>query len=98
MCRLCAVLSNEAVLLADILLRPRMSLVRQSYAARERRALPAGVLPSMAYQQPCLNADGFGVGWYSPTREGYVWVIVGGALTCQSSGAPRRNLPRVGFG
>eukprot|EP00931_Biecheleriopsis_adriatica_P085906 TRINITY_DN60676_c0_g1_i1.p1 TRINITY_DN60676_c0_g1~~TRINITY_DN60676_c0_g1_i1.p1 ORF type:complete len:1375 (+),score=221.29 TRINITY_DN60676_c0_g1_i1:183-4127(+) len=21
--------------------------------------------PSMAYQQPCLNADGFGVGWYA---------------------------------
>lgn len=34
------------VLLADILLRPRMSLVHQSYAARERRALPQGVSPS----------------------------------------------------
>lgn len=42
-----------------------MSLVHQSYAARERRALPQGVSPSMAYQQPCLNADGFGVGWYA---------------------------------
>ena len=34
------------VLLADVLLRPRMSLVHQSYAARERRALPQGVSPS----------------------------------------------------
>eukprot|EP00438_Fugacium_kawagutii_P029443 Skav210025 [mRNA] locus=scaffold1212:305630:307520:+ [translate_table: standard] len=65
MCRMCALISDEAVLLADILLRPRMSLVHQSYAARERRALPQGVSPSMAYQQPCLNADGFGVGWYA---------------------------------
>lgn len=62
---MCALISDEAVLLADILLRPRMSLVHQSYAARERRALPQGVSPSMAYQQPCLNADGFGVGWYA---------------------------------
>lgn len=66
MCRLCAVLSDEAVLLADFLLRPRMSLVRQSFSAQERRALPHGALPSMAYQQPFLNADGFGVGWYTP--------------------------------
>ncbi|CAJ1449938.1 unnamed protein product [Effrenium voratum] len=65
MCRMCALISDESVLLADILLRPRMSLVHQSYAARERRALPQGVSPSMAYQQPCLNADGFGVGWYA---------------------------------
>ncbi|CAK0822509.1 unnamed protein product [Prorocentrum cordatum] len=79
MCRLCAVLSDEAVLLADILLRPRMSLVRQSYAAQERRALPPGALPSMAYQQPFLNADGFGVGWYAPET-----------LAGQESGAIRK--------
>ncbi|CAE7837736.1 DUG2 [Symbiodinium sp. CCMP2592] len=65
MCRMCALISDDNVLLADVLLRPRMSLVHQSYAARERRALPQGVSPSMAYQQPCLNADGFGVGWYA---------------------------------
>eukprot|EP00928_Gymnodinium_smaydae_P014100 TRINITY_DN15108_c0_g2_i1.p1 TRINITY_DN15108_c0_g2~~TRINITY_DN15108_c0_g2_i1.p1 ORF type:complete len:1429 (-),score=323.69 TRINITY_DN15108_c0_g2_i1:101-4387(-) len=70
MCRLCAVLSDEPVLLADILLRPRMSLVHQSYAAQERQALPEGVLPKMAYQQPFLNADGFGVGWYAPHLVG----------------------------
>lgn len=64
MCRMCALISDESVLLADILLRPRMSLVHQSYAARERRQLPQGEMPKMAYQQPFLNADGFGVGWY----------------------------------
>jgi len=38
--------------MADLLTRPKHSLIKQSYDARERR-------------EP-LNGDGFGVGWYAP--------------------------------
>jgi predicted glutamine amidotransferase len=51
MCRLLAY-SGEPILLYDLLYRPEHSLVVQSYAACE-----AG---------ECLNADGFGLGWYVP--------------------------------
>ena len=51
MCRFLAYIGNE-VLLADLLYRPKNSLIRQSFKARER------VEP--------LNGDGFGVGWYTP--------------------------------
>lgn len=70
MCRWVAVLSEQVVLLADFLLRPALSLVMQSYAAQQRRALPAGQLPNMACKQACLNADGFGIGWYPPHGAG----------------------------
>ena len=55
MCRFIGYLGNE-VLLADILVRPENSLIRQSYKARER-------------SEP-LNGDGFGVGWYTPEVNG----------------------------
>ncbi len=51
MCRfLCY--TGSPVMLADLLYRPRHSLILQSYKSRERR-------------EP-LNGDGFGVGWYQP--------------------------------
>lgn len=51
MCRFIGYLGSD-LLLADVLVRPENSLIRQSYKARER-------------PEP-LNGDGFGVGWYSP--------------------------------
>ena len=51
MCRFVAYLGKE-VLLSDIIKKPKHSLVRQSYEAKER------ISP--------INADGFGVGWYVP--------------------------------
>ena len=50
MCRFLCYRGPE-MLLGDLLYRPSNSLIRQSFSARER-AVP-------------LNADGFGVGWYS---------------------------------
>jgi glutamine amidotransferase len=51
MCRFIAYVGNE-ILLADLVINPENSLIRQSYKSRER-------------SEP-LNGDGFGVGWYTP--------------------------------
>lgn len=51
MCRFLCYAGPE-VLLADLLYRPKKSLILQSYKAEERK-------------EP-LNGDGFGVGWYAP--------------------------------
>ena len=51
MCRFLCYMGPE-VLLADLLYRPKNSLILQSYKSRERK-------------EP-LNGDGFGVGWYAP--------------------------------
>jgi glutamine amidotransferase len=54
MCRFLCYMGPE-ILLADLLYRPKNSLILQSYKSRERR-------------EP-LNGDGFGVGWYAPPRS-----------------------------
>lgn len=46
---------GRPILLAELLTRPDISLIKQSYSARER------VEP--------LNGDGFGVGWYAPELD-----------------------------
>lgn len=51
MCRFLAY-SGEPLILHDLLYQPEHSLVVQSYAAAE--------------PGECLNADGFGIGWYVP--------------------------------
>jgi len=51
MCRFIGYIGKE-ILLADLVVRPENSLIRQSFKARER-------------SEP-LNGDGFGVGWYTP--------------------------------
>jgi glutamine amidotransferase len=51
MCRF-LIYSGRDILLADLLTRPKNSLIRQSFDSKERT-------------EP-LNGDGFGVGWYSP--------------------------------
>ncbi|MCT7951222.1 ergothioneine biosynthesis protein EgtC [Ancylothrix sp. C2] len=55
MCRLLGYLGSP-ILLDYILNKPEHSLIVQSYQPRE---MTAGL----------LNADGFGIGWYHPTRE-----------------------------
>ncbi|HRH40828.1 MAG TPA: class II glutamine amidotransferase [Pyrinomonadaceae bacterium] len=53
MCRFIGYIGRK-ILLADLILRPQNSLIRQSYKARER-------------SEP-LNGDGFGIGWYAPEK------------------------------
>ena len=55
MCRLLAYL-GPPVSLAELLLEPEHSLLRQSWAPRHQR-------------HGTVNADGFGVGWYEPARR-----------------------------
>jgi glutamine amidotransferase len=60
MCRLAAYL-GPPVALQQFLLEPSNSLYQQSWAPRE-----------LDYAR--LNADGFGIGWYSPDRKPTVYV------------------------
>ena len=62
-CRFVAYVGSD-ILLADLLVRPENSLIRQSFKARER-------------PEP-LNGDGFGVGWYTPeiTAEPCVFTAI----------------------
>lgn len=55
MCRHTAHLGRP-VTLAELLLEPPLGLLRQSWAPRAQRS-------------GTVNADGFGVGWYAPTRR-----------------------------
>lgn len=61
MCRLMAYMGPK-ILVADVVLWPDRSIMKQSYDAKERKnnAHPA----HLAYGN--LNGDGFGIGWYSP--------------------------------
>ncbi|XP_026190986.1 uncharacterized protein LOC34624195 [Cyclospora cayetanensis] len=66
MCRLTAIITRgDPILLADILTRPRRSIIQQSFNCQER--LPQSDIRS-AYQKASLNGDGFGVGWYVTDR------------------------------
>ena len=51
MCRFLCYMGPEVLLLADLLYRPKNSLILQSYKSRERK-------------EP-LNGDGFRIGWYA---------------------------------
>lgn len=51
MCRFVAYIGKENILLADLLIKPNNSLIKQSLFARESRTL--------------TNGDGFGLGWYT---------------------------------
>ncbi|KAL8429121.1 hypothetical protein Efla_003174 [Eimeria flavescens] len=67
MCRLTAIITRgDPLLLADILTRPRRSIIQQSFNCQER--LPQSDIRS-AYQKSSLNGDGFGVGWYTTHVE-----------------------------
>ncbi|KAI7835447.1 hypothetical protein COHA_010652 [Chlorella ohadii] len=62
MCRLMAYI-GPAVTVADVVVRPSRSIIKQSYDARERRndsSLPF----HLGYGN--LNGDGFGIGWFPP--------------------------------
>ncbi|PWY56496.1 class II glutamine amidotransferase [Legionella qingyii] len=52
MCRFVAYIGKEDILLANLLVKPNNSLIKQSLLARESRTL--------------TNGDGFGLGWYTP--------------------------------
>ncbi|CEM25860.1 unnamed protein product [Vitrella brassicaformis CCMP3155] len=66
MCRLTAVISSgDPILLADIITRPRMSVIKQSFNCQERLRHDPSMISS-PYQQSFLNGDGYGVGWYLP--------------------------------
>ncbi|NJO71133.1 MAG: class II glutamine amidotransferase, partial [Oscillatoriales cyanobacterium RM1_1_9] len=55
MCRLLGYL-GPTIQLEEILYKPKHSLIVQSYQPLEM-------------QEALLNADGYGVGWYHPTRH-----------------------------
>jgi len=64
MCRLMAYVGPE-ILVADVVLYPSRSIIKQSYEARERRN--DSTLPfHLGYGN--LNGDGFGIGWYSSSQ------------------------------
>uniref|UniRef100_A0A0G4GN72 Glutamine amidotransferase type-2 domain-containing protein n=1 Tax=Chromera velia CCMP2878 TaxID=1169474 RepID=A0A0G4GN72_9ALVE len=68
MCRLTAVITHEdPILLADIVTKPRMSIIHQSFDCKERQHHDA---PRDVHEQSSLNGDGFGVGWYAPPLRG----------------------------
>eukprot|EP00879_Flechtneria_rotunda_P023721 GHRR01025112.1.p1 GENE.GHRR01025112.1~~GHRR01025112.1.p1 ORF type:complete len:121 (-),score=4.31 GHRR01025112.1:97-459(-) len=61
MCRLMAYI-GPARLIADVVLWPDRSIIKQSYDARERLQDPS--LPNhLGFGN--LNGDGFGIGWYT---------------------------------
>eukprot|EP01053_Blabericola_migrator_P008995 Blabericola_migrator_1__8994@NODE_478_length_8196_cov_107_510026_g372_i0_p1_GENE_NODE_478_length_8196_cov_107_510026_g372_i0NODE_478_length_8196_cov_107_510026_g372_i0_p1_ORF_typecomplete_len1542_score239_03GATase_4/PF13230_6/4_4e41GATase_4/PF13230_6/1_8e03Peptidase_M20/PF01546_28/1_6e34WD40/PF00400_32/0_54WD40/PF00400_32/0_12WD40/PF00400_32/4e07WD40/PF00400_32/2_8M20_dimer/PF07687_14/1_5e13GATase_6/PF13522_6/8_1e12WD40_like/PF17005_5/4_2e02WD40_like/PF17005_5/8e09ANAPC4_WD40/PF12894_7/7_2ANAPC4 len=57
--------SKEAILLGDIVTRPKLGIIYQSFNCHER--IPRDE-PRWAYEKSTLNGDGFGVGWY-PCKE-----------------------------
>ncbi|KDD72798.1 hypothetical protein H632_c2885p0, partial [Helicosporidium sp. ATCC 50920] len=60
-CRLMAYFGVEPILVADVVLWPARSIIKQSYEARERKddsSLPF----HLGYGN--LNGDGFGIGWF----------------------------------
>ncbi|CAG9463974.1 unnamed protein product [Pedinophyceae sp. YPF-701] len=61
MCRLMAYV-GDPVVIADVVLWPKRSIIKQSYDARERLLDPT--LP-FHLGHGNLNGDGFGIGWYS---------------------------------
>lgn len=61
MCRLMAYI-GPPVLVADVVLWPDRSIIKQSYDARERK-MDANLPSHLAYGN--LNGDGFGIGWYT---------------------------------
>ncbi|GLC44069.1 hypothetical protein PLESTB_000932700 [Pleodorina starrii] len=65
MCRLMAYV-GQPQLLADIVLWPDRSIIKQSYDARERKIDPT--LP-FHLGHGNLNGDGFGIGWFSPDER-----------------------------
>ena len=68
MCRLSVIRSRSPVLIADIVTRPKQSIIYQSFDAKERLYHPD---PKWSYEKSSLNGDGFGIGWY-PTEIGLV--------------------------
>ena len=56
MCRMMAFVGTRPMLLADVVLWPDRSIIKQSFDARERLGDPALSLPGN------LNGDGFGIG------------------------------------
>ncbi|KAL6762357.1 nucleophile aminohydrolase, partial [Haematococcus lacustris] len=61
MCRLMAFIGERPALIADVVLWPQRSIIKQSYDARERKGDPA--LP-FHLGHGNLNGDGFGIGWF----------------------------------
>jgi hypothetical protein len=64
-CRLLAYIGPD-ITIADVVVRPSRSIIKQSYDARERRndsSLPF----HLGYGN--LNGDGFGIGWYPPASS-----------------------------
>lgn len=53
MCRLCIYIGKKPIYMADLITRPQHSILRQSFASKERQ------------NKDPLNGDGFGISWYN---------------------------------
>uniref|UniRef100_A0A1D2A699 Glutamine amidotransferase type-2 domain-containing protein n=1 Tax=Auxenochlorella protothecoides TaxID=3075 RepID=A0A1D2A699_AUXPR len=62
MCRLMAFYGIDPILVADVVLWPARSIIKQSYDARERKN-DSNLPHHLGYGN--LNGDGFGIGWFS---------------------------------
>ena len=74
MCRLLAYV-GPSTLVADVVLWPDRSIIRQSYDARERKGMGNGnaavtAPPTNHLAYGNLNGDGFGIGWFAEPARG----------------------------
>jgi glutamine amidotransferase len=62
---------DDLINLADIMTNPVLSMIQQSFDCRERgccnSSKPSSTIVRGAYQQSCVNGDGYGIGWYIPS-------------------------------
>eukprot|EP01119_Soliformovum_irregulare_P001600 TRINITY_DN11323_c0_g1_i1.p2 TRINITY_DN11323_c0_g1~~TRINITY_DN11323_c0_g1_i1.p2 ORF type:complete len:334 (-),score=57.95 TRINITY_DN11323_c0_g1_i1:42-1043(-) len=76
MCRWFAYLGHEPILLADILMEPKHSIIRQIDEhflpeLHEHYGQNVGPKADIFKRNAFLNSDGFGVAWYNRIREQY---------------------------
>jgi len=87
MCRLLVYVGSTEVSLADLLVHPAHSIMKQSFACRERFTDGLSGLPSQ------LNADGFGIAWYQERRPGEVARSGDGVPEWETPGLYRSTAP-----
>ncbi|GAA6058394.1 hypothetical protein JCM3770_002470 [Rhodotorula araucariae] len=71
MCRWIAYFSTEPILMADVILRPEHSIVKQITTHYLPDVNPPYNVARDSTPNQATNIDGFGVGWYSPNPASY---------------------------
>ncbi|GAQ82748.1 hypothetical protein KFL_001220160 [Klebsormidium nitens] len=88
MCRLMVYL-GDPIVVADLVTRPSHSVMKQSFAARERLTGGPGYIPLS------INADGCGIGWYAREVERKDGDVTPGIYTSISPAWNDVNLERI---